>query len=183
VLPRLRLQAYLNGGAGTDAFLLGGPLDVEVPRQWWRGATSPGRVYLAVEVSEMPVITGEEVEEFQGFPWNVCFYVACAGFQTEGFWKELRSNGGAPPWEPWFVWDAMHGGHSAPLFQLDADTEEVAVAAAKMLPPFIEDNFTKLMAVPINRIGSHGFDWLRGDLVMRREPLQGQEHYGGCRFE
>ena len=163
----LRLESYMSGGSGTEILIGTRPLTVEVPRQWWNDTVSPGPIYMAVEISDMPVITGEEVEEFKGFPWNVCYYVACAGFQSEGFWQELRSNGCKPPWEPWFVTDAVHGGRSAPVFQLDADTEEVARDSAHRVAPWVENNLYRLMKVAVNRIGSHGWDWLRGDLVTR----------------
>ena len=165
--PGLRLETYLSGGSGSELFVLGRPLKVEVPRTWWSGPDSPGPIYMAVEISDMPEVTGEEIEAFRGYPWNVCYYVACAGFQSEGFWQELRSNGCKPPWEPWFVTDAVHGGHSAPVFQIDADTEEIAKEAAQLVVPWVEDNLLRLLEVPINKIGSHGFDWLRGDLVSR----------------
>lgn len=173
--PTLVLESYLAGGSGTETFLLTRPLKHRVPRSWWLTTEDPGPIYLAVEISDMSEITGEEVEAFKGFPWNVCFYAACAGFQSEGFWDELRSNGCKPPWEPWFVSDAMHDGHSAPVFQLDADTEEVAKEAAQMVVPWVEKNFMQLMRVPINKIGSHGFDWLRGELVSR----PGLQNMGG----
>jgi len=165
--PLLRLQPYLHGGCGTEQFVIGRPLKVSVPRQWWNRGEPPSPVQLAIEISDMPEITGEEVEAFKGFPWNVCFYVACSSFQSEDFFEELRSNGCAPPWDPWFVTDAVHGGRSAPLFQFDTATEDEAKLHAQAAVPWLEQKFPDLMKVPINRIGSHGWDWLRGDLVSR----------------
>ena len=174
--PLLKLEEYLAGGEGTTTYFIGRPLKHAVPRSWWTKPESPGAIYLCIEISLMPAITGEEESAFKGFPWNVCFYAACAGFQSEAFWKELRSNGCEPPWEPWFAWDARHGGHSAPLFELDADTEEVALRGAQMVVPWVEDNFHRLAMLPMNRIGSTGYDFMRGDLVSR----PGLANTGSC---
>ena len=165
--PGLRLDQYMAGGSGTTSYLLGRSLRHEVPRAHWINSESPGDIWLIVEISDMPVLTGEDESAFKGFPWNVCFYAACAGFQSEDFWHELRSNGCAPPWEPWFIWDAMHGGHAAPVFQFDCDTEEVAISGAQQVVPWVEDNFMRLAVVPVNKIGSNSWDFMRGELVSR----------------
>lgn len=165
--PTLVLTPYLASGGGTESFLLDRPLRHRVPRQWWNGDRDPGSIYVIAEVTDMPVITGEDPEDFKGFPFNVCFYAGCVGFQTEAFFDDLRASGCEPPWEPWFMWGAMHGGHSTPVFQLDTDTEDAAKVAAQATVPWVEDHFMRLMRVPVNRMGSHGWDWLRGDLVSR----------------